>query len=116
VSKRNRGTHRSGSRAGRQGRPGRPTPRPIATRDPSPAAGTDETIDLAAAPAAGVVAAPTPTRRTGARPSSVLARHAEAEYVYVTRDLRHIGYVFGAVLIMLVVLWVAIDFLHLVTY
>ena len=55
-------------------------------------------------------------RRSQARPSSLLARHAETEYVYVARDIRHIVYVAAAIAAILVVLWVLIDLVHVISY
>lgn len=56
------------------------------------------------------------SRRSNARPSGLLARKAEDEYVYVAQDLRHIGMVLGLVLIIFAVLWVLIELLHVVTF
>lgn len=53
-------------------------------------------------------------RIRGAQPSGLLAARAAQEYGYVAKDIRHIGVVGGALLILLIVLWVLIKVVHVI--
>lgn len=64
----------------------------------------------------GPSAGPPAGRRSNARPSGLLARKAEDEYVYVAQDMRHIGMVLALVLVIFAILWVLIEVAHVVTY
>jgi hypothetical protein len=54
--------------------------------------------------------------RSHARPSGLLAKRAEDEYVYVAQDIRHIAMVLGLVFVIFVVLWVLIEVAHVIRY
>jgi hypothetical protein len=120
VSKRNRTSRRTQRRAGDRP-PAHPTSRGPAppSPEPSPAAASEQVGESDEPAAAVVEGSSRPTgrsRRSNARPSGLLARKAEDEYVYVAQDLRHIGMVLGLVLIIFAVLWVLIELLHVVTF
>ena len=63
---------------------------------------------------AAVTATPRPTVRTGTRvhhkikAGSILAARAATEYVYVAQDMRRILVVAGALIVVLVALWLLI--------
>ena len=123
MSKRNRTSRRPQSRPG--ARPSRPGARPgpaSASFEPGSAATTTTTSGTAALvaaapnPASAMAAPPAAQRRSNARPSSLLARKAEDEYVYVAQDIRHIGLILAVVLVIFVALWVLIEVAHVITY
>ena len=117
MSKRSRAT-RSTRRPRPQGpvaaqRSATPTQR-ASTPAESPAA-------VATAPVAPAVAAmeprsaPTrPQARANGKPSGLLAQRAANEYVYVAQDLRRIGTFAGAVAVIMALVWLLIDFAHVI--
>ena len=110
MSKRPRAT-----RSTRRPRPQATAPAPRATAPAqSPAA-------VATAPVASAVEAPeprpAPTRpqaRANGKPSGLLTQRAANEYVYVAQDLRRIGTFAAAVAVIMALVWLLIDFAHVI--
>ncbi|TAM78624.1 MAG: hypothetical protein EPN50_00945 [Chloroflexota bacterium] len=120
MSKRNRSSHRAQGRPGLRAA-GRPATRPTPAPSPAPDAAQATVTSASATTTAAQAAMPGPSgqsagRRSNARPSGLLARKAEDEYVYVAQDMRHIGMVLALVLVIFVILWVLIEVAHVVTY
>ncbi len=119
------------ARAARPNRRQRPQPGAAAQRAATPARAA-ATTEAAQAPAvaavtpgqATAIAQPTPApraatsrpqARTANRPSTLLAQKAAVEYVYVAQDLRRIGTFAGGVAILMVLVWLLVDFAHVIT-
>ncbi len=135
MAKRSRGSARPGQRPGRPAqRPARPATavRPTAGIRPDTLTADEEAraaqleADLVAEERAADVARSRvqDRRRTGAdalgrgrtREASILATRSAEEYTYVVRDVRRIATVGGGLVAVLVVLFLAIDVVHLITF
>lgn len=124
MSKRNRTSRRpSGRSTARPGRSGRPAGRPSGPAPTGPASAALEAATIASGEAlATSVDQPDgevqrqARSRSHARPSGLLAKRAEDEYVYVAQDIRHIAMVLGLVFVIFVVLWVLIEVAHVIRY
>ena len=113
------------SRATRSTRRSRPQATAPAQRSTAPAqratAPAESPAAVATAPVASAVEAPEPRSapsrpqaRANGKPSGLLAQRAANEYVYVAQDLRRIGTFAGAVAVIMALVWLLIDFAHVI--
>ncbi len=118
------------ARAARPNRRQRPQPSAAAQRAATPRRSAAAT-EVAQAPAAASVTqdqvpatdqpAPSPRAatsrpqpRTASRPGSLLAQKAATEYVYVAQDLRRIGTFAGGAAVLMALVWLLVDFAHVI--
>jgi hypothetical protein len=114
MSKRSRAT-----RSTRRSRPQGPAPAQRAAtptqRASTPAESPVAVAMAPVAPAPEPRSAPTrPQARANGKPSGLLAQRAANEYVYVAQDLRRIGTFAGAVAVIMALVWLLIDFAHVI--
>ncbi len=117
MSKRSRAT-----RSTRRPRPQAPAPAQRATAPTQRATAPAESpTAVATAPVASAVATPeprsAPTRpqvRANGKPGGLLAQRAATEYVYVAQDLRRIGTFAAAAAVVMALVWLLVDFAHVV--